>query len=79
MTIEEFINLLANFGLPIFLLIALVLFKFLFGFERGRNRYTKDIIYEVIIFLRASSVNESCFFKSPFFDSCFGTRYFFAM
>ena len=44
-------NILSKFGLPIFLLIALVLFKFLFGFERGRNRYTKDIIYEVIIFL----------------------------
>ena len=51
-------NILSKYGLPIFLLILLVLFKILFGFERGRNRYTKDIIYEVIIFLGIFFKNE---------------------
>lgn len=33
------------------MIILLVLFKFIFGFEKDRHRYTKDLIFEIIIFL----------------------------
>lgn len=44
-------NILGGYNLIVFLVLALILFKFIFGFERDRNRFTKDIIFEVIIFL----------------------------
>jgi len=44
-------NILNRYNLIIFLLLLLILFKVLFGFERDRNRYTKDMLYETIIFL----------------------------
>ena len=46
-----FINVLSGINMTIFLLIVLVAFKCLFGFEKDRHRYTKDIILDVIIFL----------------------------
>ncbi len=36
-----------------FIIILLILFKFLFGFEKDRHRYSKSICIEVIIFLLA--------------------------
>lgn len=44
-------NILGNYNFVIFLLLCLAMFKFIFGFERDRQRYTKDIIFEVIILL----------------------------
>lgn len=44
-------NILRDYNFVICLLLALVSFKFIFGFERDRNRYTKDVIFEIIIFL----------------------------
>ena len=44
-------NILGNYNFVIFLLLCLAIFKFTFGFERDRQRYTKDIIFEVIILL----------------------------
>ena len=37
----------------IFLLVVLLIFKGVFGFEKDKHRYTKDIIMEVIIYLIA--------------------------
>lgn len=44
-------NFLSNYILIIFLLISLSLFKFLFGIEKDNHRYTKDIIFDISIFL----------------------------
>ena len=44
-----FSNVLVKYNLPIFLVILLVLFKWLFGFEKDRHRYSKDGVYEVFI------------------------------
>lgn len=44
-------NILRGYNFVIFLVLVLVALKFIFGFERDRNRYTKDIIFEIIIFL----------------------------
>ena len=44
-------NILSGYNFIIFLIIGLLLFKYFFGFERDRSRYTKDAIFEVIIFL----------------------------
>lgn len=44
-------DFLSSYGMPIFFFIILVIFKLLFGFERDRHRYTKDIILDIIIFL----------------------------
>lgn len=44
-------NILGGYNFIIFLLLALIFFKTLFGFEKDRHRYTKDIIYETLIFL----------------------------
>lgn len=45
------LNILAKYNIVIFLLVSIILFKIIFGIEKDRNRYVKDIIYEVIIFL----------------------------
>ena len=45
------VNILSRYNMIIFLIITLIAFKLLFGFEKDRNRYYKDIIIEVIIFL----------------------------
>lgn len=44
-------NILKEYNFILFLILSLIVFKKLFGFERDRNRYTKDILFEIIIFL----------------------------
>jgi len=44
-------NILSGYNFVIFLMISLVLFKFFFGFEKDRNRYIKDVIIEILIYL----------------------------
>lgn len=44
-------NIFSNYNMVIFLTILIILFKCLFGFEKDKHRYTKDIIFEIIIFL----------------------------
>ncbi len=44
-------NILSSYKISIFLLVVLFMFKGIFGFEKDRHRYTKDIILEVLIFL----------------------------
>lgn len=44
-------DFLTGYGLPIFILAILFVFKLSFGFERDRHRYTKDILLEIVIFL----------------------------
>lgn len=44
-------NILREYNFIVLLVLALIAFKLLFGFERDRHRYVKDIIFEVVIFL----------------------------
>ena len=44
-------NILSTYKISIFLLLVMTLFKFLFGFEKNRRRYLKDLVIEVVIFL----------------------------
>lgn len=44
-------SILTKYNQIIFLIIILIFFKFLFGFEKDRHRYIKDLILETIIFL----------------------------
>lgn len=44
-------SILSNYGMVIFLVILLGIFKITFNFEKDRHRFTKDIIFETIIFL----------------------------
>lgn len=44
-------NILSSYKIGIFLLVVSFIFKGVFGFEKDRHRYTKDIIMEVIILL----------------------------
>lgn len=44
-------DFLTGYGMPLFISAILVAFKFLFGFERDRHRYTKDVLLDTIIFL----------------------------
>jgi len=46
-----FYNFLSNYGIIILLVIVLVLFKLLFGFEKDRHRYTKDCIMNITVYL----------------------------
>ena len=46
-----FKNILGNYSTIVFLVIITILFKFIFGIEKDRHRFTKDIIFDVIIFL----------------------------
>lgn len=48
------LNILNGYGIVIFLLILLLLFKFILGFEKDRHRYTKDILFDVIIVILVS-------------------------
>lgn len=46
------LNILSNYYyMDIFLIILLIVFKILFGFEKDRHRYIKDIIGNIIIIL----------------------------
>lgn len=44
-------NILTDYKLVLFLVVTLIAFKFLFGFEKDHHRYTKDIIFEVFVIL----------------------------
>ncbi len=44
-------NILSEYNIIIFSVAMLVLFKFLLGFEKDRNRFVKDVIFEVSMFL----------------------------
>lgn len=44
-------NILGNYNIIILLVVALVLFKRYFGFERDRHRYIKDMMYDITIYL----------------------------
>lgn len=44
-------NILGNYSTIIFLVLTIIIFKFIFGIEKDRHRFTKDIIFDVIIFL----------------------------
>ena len=44
-------NILSGYKISVFIALLLVFFKFVFGFEKDKHRYVKDIIMEVIIFL----------------------------
>lgn len=44
-------SILTKYNQIIFLIIILIFFKFMFGFEKDRHRYIKDLILETIIFL----------------------------
>lgn len=44
-------SILSQYGIVVFLLLLLGIFKIAFNFEKDRHRYTKDIIIETMIFL----------------------------
>lgn len=44
-------NILRGYSLVLFLVLSLVCFKFLFGFEKTRNRYSKQILTDTFIFV----------------------------
>lgn len=44
-------SILSRYNLIICLILLLVVFKKLFGFEKDRHRFTKDVIFEIVIFL----------------------------
>ena len=44
-------NILGEYNVVVFLSLLLILFKFAFGFEKDRPEYTKDVIFEIMIFL----------------------------
>ena len=44
-------NILSSYKISIFLLVVLLIFKGVFGFEKDNRRYTKDLMLEVVIFL----------------------------
>lgn len=46
-------NILSSYKISIFLLAILLIFKGVFGFEKDKHRYTKDLIMEVVIFIIA--------------------------
>ncbi len=44
-------DFLTGYGMALFILGILAIFKVFFGFERDRHRYTKDVLLEILIFL----------------------------
>ena len=44
-------NVLSGIKMPLFIAFLLIIFKLLFGFEKDRHRYIKDLLLEVIMFL----------------------------
>ena len=48
---STFYNFLSNYYLILFLGLCLVIFKLLFGFEKDRHRYIKDVILNITIYL----------------------------
>lgn len=44
-------NILKGYNLVIFLIISIIIFKVFIGLEKDRHRYTKDIIFNILILL----------------------------
>ena len=44
-------NILSGYKMLLFLIVVLIAFKFLFGFEKDKHRYAKDVILDTIIYL----------------------------
>ena len=44
-------NILSGYNFAIFLGVSLVIFKYFFGFERDKSRYTKEVIIEIAVYL----------------------------
>ena len=44
-------NILENYTTILFLIISIIIFKKIFGIEKDKHRYVKDIIFEIVIFL----------------------------
>ena len=44
-------NFLSNYWMVGFLLLVLLIFKFMYGFEKDRHRYMKNSIMNIIIYL----------------------------
>ncbi len=44
-------SILSNYTKILFIIILLLMFKFLFGFEKDNHRYTKNVCIELIIYL----------------------------
>lgn len=77
------LNILGNYYyMCIFLGVLLVIFKFLFGFEKDRYRYTKDIIINMLIVLLISFIIYYVFgifigfYKTTNFLNFYGIRTF---
>lgn len=47
-------NILKEYNMVIFLIISIIIFKMFIGIEKDHHRYTKDIIFNIVIFLLAS-------------------------
>ncbi len=47
--VYNFLSLLNSYMIVVFLLVALVIFKIFFGFEKDRHRHTKDVIINLLI------------------------------
>lgn len=47
-------NILKEYNMVIFLIISIIIFKIFIGLEKDHHRYTKDIIFNIVIFLLAS-------------------------
>lgn len=48
---STFSNILRDYNFVFLLLGLLIIFKFIFGFEKDRHRHTKDVLFDVLIFL----------------------------
>lgn len=44
-------NVLGNYTTIVFLVLTIIAFKYIFGIEKDKHRYTQDIIFDIIIFL----------------------------
>jgi len=55
------LNVLTKYNIIIFTVVVLILFKILFGTEKDRNRYKKDIILEIFIILIIFFIIYYCF------------------
>jgi len=44
-------NILGEYNIIILLITGIVLFKLIFGYEKDKHRYKKDIIFDILIYL----------------------------
>lgn len=47
-------NILDSYNNVVFLFISILLFKYIFGLEKDKHRYVKDVIYDILIVLLIS-------------------------